>query len=127
MTEKYLLQEERACVEKVKKLIRDNIDSPLPRTELAGVAGYSVSHFHRIFTGQTGDSIAGYVRKVRLKRAGYKLRLGAVDITQVALAAGYESHAAFSKAFKQQHGLSASEFRELRCGEATALLMKGSL
>jgi AraC-like DNA-binding protein len=30
--------------------------------------------------------------------------MGAVDITEVALAAGYQTHAAFGKAFKQQFG-----------------------
>jgi AraC-like DNA-binding protein len=48
-----------------------------------------------------------------------------VDITGVALAAGYDTHAAFSKAFKQQFGLSPSEFRQLNCWVATQLLRKG--
>jgi AraC-like DNA-binding protein len=51
--------------------------------------------------------------------------MGAVDITEVALAAGYDTHAAFSKAFKQQFGLSPSEFRQLGCMAATQLLRKG--
>jgi AraC-like DNA-binding protein len=52
--------------------------------------------------------------------------MGAVDIMAVALAAGYESHTAFTKAFKKQFGLSPSEFRMLNCASATALLRKGS-
>jgi AraC family transcriptional regulator len=84
-----------------------------------------VSHFHRIFTAQIGENIAGYVRRVRLERAGRKLRMGAVDITEVALAAGYDTHAAFGKAFKQQFGLSPSEFRQLDCTAATRILRKG--
>jgi AraC family transcriptional regulator len=51
--------------------------------------------------------------------------MGAVDITEVALAAGYETHAAFGKAFKQQFGLSPSKFRQLDCRTATQLLRKG--
>jgi len=61
----------------------------------------------------------------RLTRAGRKLRMGAVDIAEVAQAAGYESHAAFAKAFKQQYGLSPIEFRRLGCTSATQLLAKG--
>jgi AraC family transcriptional regulator len=94
----------------------------LDREVLAGVAGFSVPHFHRIFTAEKGENIAAYVRRVRLERAGWKLRMGAVDITEVALAAGYESHAAFSKAFKQQFGFRPSEFRELGCWEATRVI-----
>ncbi len=109
----------------VKQYIREHSDEPLNREVLAAVAGFSVSHFHRIFTAQVGENIAGYVRRVRMERAGRKLRMGAVDITEVALAAGYDTHAAFSKAFKQQFGLSPSEFRQLTCNAATQILMKG--
>ena len=109
----------------VKQYIRDHINEPLNREVLADVAGFSVPHFHRIFTNHIGENISNYVRRVRLERAGRKLRMGAVDITEVALAAGYDSHAAFSKAFKQRYGLSPSEFRDLGCSAATQLLQKG--
>lgn len=112
-------------IDDVKKYIRDHMDEPLNREVLAAVAGFSVPHFHRVFTACTGESIAGYVRRVRMERAARKLRMGAVDITEVALAAGYDTHAAFGKAFKQQYGLNPSEFRQLGCRAATELLRKG--
>ncbi len=112
-------------IDLVKQYIRDHMDEPLDRQILAQVAGFSVPHFHRIFTACTGENIADYVRYVRLERAGRKLRLGAIDITEVALAAGYDTHAAFAKAFKRQFGLSPSEFRQLSCNAATQMLMKG--
>lgn len=105
--------------------IRVHISEPLDRETLADVAGFSIPHFHRVFTAHVGESAAGYVRRLRLERAARKLRMGAVDITEVALAAGYDSHAAFSKAFKQQFGLSPSEFRQLGCAAATKRLRKG--
>lgn len=109
----------------VRQYIREHIDEPLKREVLAAVAGFSVPHLHRIFTAYTGENIAGYVRRVRMERAGRKLRMGAVDITEVALAAGYNTHAAFGKAFKQQFGLSPSAFRQLGCSAATQILRKG--
>ena len=109
----------------VQRYIRDHIDQPLNREVLAAVAGFSVPHFHRIFTVHVGENISAYVRRVRLERAGRKLRMGAVDITEVALAAGYDTHAAFGKAFKQQYGLSPSQFRQLGCRAATEILRKG--
>jgi AraC family transcriptional regulator len=115
-------QDYEECLNNVDQYIRDNISQPLNREVLAAVAGFSVPHFHRIFTAQKGENMAAYVRRVRLERAGWKLRMGAVDITEVALAAGYDTHAAFSKAFKQQFGFSPSEFRELPCLEATRII-----
>src|SRR5689334_13966195 len=113
------------CIEQVMQYIRAHIGEPLNREMLAQIAGFSVPHFHRVFSAQVGESAISYVRRLRLERAARKLRMGAVDITEVALAAGYDTHAAFSKAFKQQFGLSPSEFRQIGCTAATQLLRKG--
>jgi len=120
-----LLDDHIECIENVMRYIREHIGEPLDRETLADVAGFSVPHFHRVFRAHVGESAIGYIRRIRLERAGRKLRMGAVDITEVALAAGYDSHAAFSKVFKQQFGLSPSEFRQLGCMAATQLLRKG--
>ena len=105
--------------------IRKHLNEPLKREVLAEVAGFSVPHFHRVFRAQVGESAINYIRRLRLERAGRKLRMGAVDITEVALAAGYDTHAAFSRAFKQRFGLTPSDFRQLDCRTATQLLRKG--
>lgn len=109
-------------IDAVKRYVCNHCDQSLNREVLAAVAGFSVPHFHRVFTACAGENIAGYVRRVRMERAGRKLRMGAVDIMEVAHAAGYDSHAAFSKAFKQYFGLTPSEFRQLDCRSATQIL-----
>ncbi len=125
LSEPQILEIHTDCIEDVMRYIREHIGEPLDRETLAAVAGFSVPHFHRVFTAHVGESAISYVRRLRLERAARKLRMGAVDITEVALAAGYDTHAAFSKAFKQQFGLSPSEFRQLGCWAATQLLRKG--
>ncbi|HSL46156.1 MAG TPA: AraC family transcriptional regulator [Anaerolineales bacterium] len=125
LSEAQILQDHSACIDDVMRYIRAHIHEPLDRETLAAVAGFSIPHFHRVFTAHVGESAISYIRRMRLERAARKLRMGAVDITEVALSAGYDSHAAFSKAFKQQFGLSPSEFRQLGCWAATQLLRKG--
>ena len=125
VTDTQILTDYDELIHDVQKYVREHTDEELNREVLAAVAGFSVPHFHRIFTAHVGENIASYVRRVRLERAGRKLRMGAVDITEVALAAGYDTHAAFSKAFKQHFGLSPSEFRQLGCRSATQILLKG--
>lgn len=112
-------------VEQVQRYIRQHLNEPLTREVLAEVAGFSIPHFHRVFTASTGESAISYVRRLRLVRAGQKLLMGAVDIMEIALAAGYDSHAAFSKAFRKQFGISPNEFRRLGFLESLELLRKG--
>ena len=114
----------RDSIKAIERYIVDHMDESLDRKVLATVAGYSVPQLHRVFVAGTGMNVAGYVRRARMIRAGRKLRMGAVNITEVALAAGYQTHAAFGKAFKQHFGLSPSEFRQLDCRTATQLLAK---
>lgn len=113
-------------LETVRRYVREHADESLDRARLAAVAGFSISHLHRLFRLYLGENVARYARRARLERAGRKLRMGAVDITEVALRAGYSTHAAFTKAFRQQYGVSPSEFRRLGCTAATRILKEGS-
>ncbi|HSM58092.1 MAG TPA: helix-turn-helix transcriptional regulator [Candidatus Sulfomarinibacteraceae bacterium] len=87
--------------------------------------GFLCPTFTASLRATLGENIADYVRRVRMERAARTLRMGAVDIPEVALAAEYATHAAFSTPFKQQFGLSPSEFRQLDCWTATLILREG--
>jgi AraC family transcriptional regulator len=91
--------------------IQAHLDEPLDLEELARVACFSSFHFHRIFAAMTGETIADHVRRLRLERAAMELRSGAKQVIQVALDAGYEAHAAFTRAFKAAYGVSPAAFR----------------
>ena len=91
MSERHKEHNQIESIGVVQHYIRNHLDKSLNREVLAKIAGYSVPHLHRIFTASTGETMSDYVRSLRLKRAGYKLRAGAVDITDVALAAGYQT------------------------------------
>lgn len=113
-------------VEQVKKYIKHNLDQALTRQQLAQLAGFSISHFHRVFTAHAGESAISYVRRQRMLRAGRMLRMGAVDITAVALAVGYKSHTAFGQAFKDVFAHTPQAFREMSCKRATLLLREAN-
>ena len=101
-------------IDDVKEFIYQNADQPLDRAQLANMMGYSVPHFHRIFTAETGENVTAYIKRARLERAANKLITGATNLAQIAAAAGYQSHTAFSKAFKQYYQYTPSEFRRLK-------------
>jgi AraC family transcriptional regulator len=109
-------------IQAIKQYIREHMDEPLNRDLLAELAGFSVPHFHRIFTAHVGETISAYVRRMRMEGAARQLRAEAANITEIALASGYESHSTFGKAFKLVFGVSPTEFRELNCHAAAHLL-----
>ncbi|MFM0221270.1 AraC family transcriptional regulator [Paraburkholderia dipogonis] len=72
-----------------------------------------VSRFHlaRAFEAATGFSVMRYVRGRRLSEAARRLASGAPDILAVAIDAGYGSHEAFTRAFREQFGLTPDALR----------------
>lgn len=72
-----------------------------------------VSRFHlaRAFEAATGLSIMRYVRARRLTEAARRLADGAPDILAVAIDSGYGSHEAFTRAFREQFGLTPEALR----------------
>jgi len=94
--------------------IQEHLDESLDWTELARVACFSPYHFHRIFCGVVGETVADHVRRLRLERAAQRLKSGERPVTDIAFEAGYEAHEAFTRAFRARFGASPSGFRESR-------------
>jgi AraC family transcriptional regulator len=79
--------------------------------DVAGAGGVSRYHMARVFALATGCPIMRYVRGRRLTEAARVLAGGASDILAVALDAGYGSHEAFTRAFRDQFGLTPEALR----------------
>ena len=73
--------------------------------DVADAAGVSRYHMSRAFGAAIGRSVMQYVRCRRLTEAARSMACGAPDILAVALDAGYSSHEAFTRAFRDQFGL----------------------
>jgi AraC family transcriptional regulator len=103
----------RKRLRRVLDYIEAHPDEELSVELLSRVAAFSKFHFHRQFSASFGLGVHKYVQLVRLKRASYELAFRPERrIIEVALGSGYESHEAFSRAFKQAVGQTPSEFRE---------------
>lgn len=98
---------------KVIEFIGKHLDENLTLTQLSQIACFSKYHFHRLFTVYTGLTLQQYIRWLRLKRAAHQLIIYKDrSIITIAIDAGFESHEAFSRVFKQTCGMSPSEFRQ---------------
>ncbi len=115
------VNDHRERLNRVLVYIQNNIDRPLSLAPLAAVANFSPFHFHRIFSAYIGESLHEHIRRVRLEKAAQKLALSEGPITEIALAAGYETPAAFTKAFKQLFGKNPTEFTKLKQRDPSAM------
>src|SRR5580704_16635144 len=98
-------------VAKALWFIESHFTQELTLDDVADVGGVSRYHMSRIFGIATGCSIIRYGRGRRLTEAARILASGAPDILAVALDAGYGSHEAFTRAFRDQFGLTPEVFR----------------
>jgi AraC family transcriptional regulator len=92
--------------------VERHLDDPLTLDRIAEVAGVSRSHLARAFTSTMGRPVLSYVRARRLSAAARTLAAGATAILDVALSAGYSSHEAFTRAFRDQFGITPDGVRE---------------
>ncbi|MBA2653481.1 MAG: AraC family transcriptional regulator [Gammaproteobacteria bacterium] len=97
---------------KVIDFIGQHLDEEISLEQLSAISCLSKFHFHRLFTAFMGLSLHQYIRWLRLKRAGHQLIIDKDQpIINIAINAGFESHEAFSRAFKKECGLSPSQYR----------------
>ena len=91
--------------------VESHFASEITLDSIANVAGVSRYHLTRAFGDVTGHSIMRYVRGRRLTEAARVLAGGATDILAVALDAGYGSHEAFTRAFREQFDVTPETIR----------------
>lgn len=101
----------RTPVEKAIWFIESHFAEDVTLDAVARVCGLSRFQMSRLFSHATGTGVSAYLRGRRLSEAARALAAGAPDILAVALQAGYGSHEAFSRAFRDQFGLTPAEIR----------------
>jgi AraC family transcriptional regulator len=84
--------------------IETHLGTELSLAEIANFVKVSRFHLLRAFGAATGLSVMSYVRARRLSEAARQLAAGAADILGIAIGAGYASHEAFTRAFREQFG-----------------------
>jgi len=94
--------------------IEANVGDPVSLDDVARASGMSRFHLARTFAALVGLPVVAYARGRRLTEAARRLADGAPDILAVALDAGYGSHEAFTRAFRDQFGLTPEEARTRR-------------
>lgn len=100
-------------LKRVFDYIEQNLDEPLTIDTLCQVAYWSKYHFHRLCTAYFGIGVHQLIKLLRMKRAAFQLAYRQeMNIIDIALSNGYDSHQAFSRSFNQLFGLTPTAFRQ---------------
>lgn len=88
------------AVHRALGFIEEKLTEPVTLAAIARQAGFSPWHFQRIFQAYTGETLAAYLRRRRLSVAVTEIRNTRRRILDIALDYQFETHAAFTRAFK---------------------------
>jgi AraC family transcriptional regulator len=89
----------------------EHLAEPLRLEQVAAAAGFSAFHFHRLFRSLMGETLAAFIRRIRLERSLQLLsnRPGH-RLTEVALACGFASSSDYSRSFRRHFGVAPRRF-----------------
>ena len=104
---------ERDFLNRFGDIIRQHMsEGDLTNDTLAGYMGMSVSQLRRKIFALTGDNISIYVIRVRISKAKILLKgCPQLKIGEVAARCGYYDISHFSKTFKQECGMTPTQYR----------------
>jgi AraC-like DNA-binding protein len=98
-------------LKKAIAIVEENIANPDYSVDtFSKDIGMSRSHLHRKFVGLTGHSPSGFIRTLRMKRAALLLTKGQLTVSEILYEIGIKSRSYFTKSFKDQFGISPTEF-----------------
>ncbi len=91
--------------------IEEHLERKISMEEAARAAGYSASHLHRLFTFAYGISVSDYIRKRKLASSLLMLSDQTKSVLDIAVTCGYEYEQSFSRAFKEEFGMTPGKYR----------------
>jgi AraC family transcriptional regulator len=88
-----------------------HLGEPVRLASVSRAAGMSPFHFHRVFQALVGETVADFVKRLRLDKAlSMMSQARRPSLTQIALACGFSSSSDFSRSFRQRFGAAPSTF-----------------
>ena len=98
-------------IEKITKIIEENLmDEKIDVPTIAQELSMSYSSLYRKVKALTGMSTGEFIRKLRLRKAEQLLLSGKYNISEIAHQVGLNSVSYFRECFKEEYGMSPSEY-----------------
>lgn len=102
--------QERAVVKEARHILHRSISCPPGISALARQVGTNATKLKQVFKQETGHTIYGYLRTIRLGAAVSLMADPGATIASVSQRVGYKSLSKFSAAFRHQYGLNPGQY-----------------
>ncbi len=105
------LEDDWRPITRALQYLRGHYNEPVYAKDLARVAGLSVTLLNQLFQNAVGISWVKFLQGYRIHRAAALLSTPGHNVSEVALAVGFESFAHFSTMFSRLMGVSPKDFQ----------------
>lgn len=102
------------AVSRLLEYVGENLSHAISLEEAASVAGFSKSHFSKLFREQTGFTFNSYLQIQRLQKARRLLEKTQDSITDIAYECGFMSSGYFATVFKNYFDISPLDYRHIK-------------
>jgi AraC family transcriptional regulator len=96
---------------RISDYVQAHLDQDFTHDDLAAMLGVSKYHLNRLFQATTGFQLGEFIQRRRLQQAYALLARGECSVISASMAAGYESHSAFSRAFLKAFNCKPSDIK----------------
>ena len=100
-------------LQKAIDFVKDNLaDTDLNIEKMSSALNISRVHLYRKLKAITNQNPTEFIRTIRLKQAAYLLKLGKLNVSEIAYSVGFNSHQYFTNSFQKYFNMSPTEYSQ---------------
>ena len=99
-------------IQKSILFMKENLENKITLDDIAGQSNYSASYFSAYFAQKTSYAPMAYYHQLKIQRASSYLQFSDMKIKEIAYRLGYYDPIHFTKAFRQEMGITPKEYRK---------------
>ncbi len=113
MKEEKNSDEMNLVIQKVERLVEENLEKELNITLLAERLYFNACYLSRIFKTVKGVTLSDYITERKMSRAKQLLTESDCKVQKIGERLGYSSPANFIRSFKKYYGVTPNEYRRM--------------